>query len=137
MLLALVGAGLVGLTPTAGLGASDAATAKPKNVRLVINGRTLTAAQSNQGADEYLKVRAGKLTVGARWTGNVTGSGYYVLIADSGSSAKKRCRTGTSCTLVASKGIRKGQETTWSVQIIRSSTGVMASQKIICLVGVA
>ena len=139
-LLSFVGAVLVALTPTAGIGASgatDATAAKPKNLKIVINGRTLTSAQSNQGADTYLNVRAGRLTVGASWTGNVAGSGYYILVADSNSATKRRCRVGTTCTVVASKGIRKAQEMNWSIQIIRSSTGVMAGQKVICLIGVA
>lgn len=137
VLLALAGTALAGLTPTAGVGATGATAAKPTNLKIVINGRALTNAQSTQGADEYLGVRTGKLTVGARWTGNVKGSGYYVLIIDSNSADKRRCRIGTTCTVVASKGIRKAQEMNWSIQIIRTSTGVMASQKIICLVGAA
>lgn len=137
MFLALVSTALVGLTPAAGVGATTAAAAKPTNLKIVINGHTLTAAQTAAGADTYLNVRAGRLTVGARWIGKVQGSGYYVLIVDSGSTDKRRCRVGTTCTVVSSKGIRKTQEMNWSIQIIRSSTGVLASQKIICLAGVA
>ncbi len=41
----------------------------------MINSRTLSAAQTAEGADTYLKVPAGKLTVGSKWIGNVRGSG--------------------------------------------------------------
>ncbi|MSO96328.1 MAG: hypothetical protein EXQ81_11165 [Thermoleophilia bacterium] len=135
--LTLVGAVLAALTPTAGFGATSATSMRPTNLRVVINGSTLTNAQSTTGADTYLKVRAGRLTVGARWRGNVKGSGYYILISDSSSADKRRCRTGTTCTVAASKGLRRAQEMEWSIQTIRASTGVVVAQKIICLVGVA
>ncbi len=65
------------------------------------------------------------------------GLGYYILIEDSGSAGKRRCRVGTTCTVVSRKGIKKNQEMNWAVQIMRSRTGTLASQKVICLVGVA
>jgi len=134
--LAAMGLALAALAPASGVGATRASAAKPTNLRIVINGTTLSAAQTRTGSDEYLSVRAGRLTVGARWTGNVRGSGYYILIADSGSTDKRRCRTGTTCTVVSTKGVKKAQEMTWSIQVIRSSTGVMVSQKVVCLAGV-
>ena len=137
VVLTLAGAVLVALTPSAGFSATGATAARPTNLKIVINGRTLTNAQSAAGADSYLKVRAGRLTVGARWRGNVQGSGYTILISDSSSADKRRCRTGTTCTVAASKGLRKAQEMEWSIQTIRTSTGVMVSQMIICLAGVA
>ena len=137
VVLTVVGAVLVALTPTAGFSATGATAAKPKNLRVVINGRTLTSAQSAAGIDTYLKARAGRLTVGARWTGNVTGSGYTILISNSSSADRRRCRVGTTCTVVSSKGLGKGQEIEWSIQTIRTSTGAMVAQTIICLIGVA
>lgn len=113
---------LVGLTPRHGIGSTDATrvtavsaakAAKPRNIK------TLSAKQTADGADIYLRVRAGKRTVGAKWIGNVKGSWYSILIADSGSSDKRRCR-------------RHDVH-----QIIRARTGTLVSQKVVCLIGVA
>ena len=133
--LALVGASLVAVAPDLGIGATTTAAGKPANLEIVVNGRTLTSAQAVQGADNYLPVGAGRLSVGARWSNDLSGTGYYVKIADTGSKDLRRCRTGTSCKVSATKTIVNGQEMTWSIQILRTRDGTLVSQKIICLVG--
>ena len=132
MLLAFVGAALVAVAPDLGFAAT---ASKPANFAIVVNGRTLTSAQVAKGAEAYLPVGAGHLTVGARWKADLNGTGYYVKIADKGSADLRRCRIGTSCEVRASKDIIDGQEMTWSIQVLRTRDRTLVSQKFVCLVG--
>jgi hypothetical protein len=101
-----------------GIGATKAPTAKPANFKVVVNGKTLTAAQMMASADTYFPVKAGRrLTIGVTWTNNIRNSGYYVLVSDMGSTDRRRCTVGTSCFLTSTKTL-KTTETGYAIRIV-------------------
>ena len=81
-------------------------------------------------------VLKGPLRVGVRWTGNLSGSGYYVVVADLGSTDRRRCVAGTSCYVDASKGLSRNQEMGWAIKIVLVRGNLVVSNKTICLLGV-
>jgi len=136
-LLTLVGALLTAVAPELGVGATNAAAAKPSNFKIAINGRTLTNAQLNASAETYFPMRSGRMQVAARWTNDLRGTGYYVIIVNSAKTASRRCTTGTSCLVSASKPLGIGNEVSWSIQIRRTPGNKLLSEKVVCLIGKA
>jgi hypothetical protein len=134
-LLLLTGV-LVLLAPGLGGGATAAGTAaRPSNFKIVVNGKTLTAAQLAQAADTYITTRTGRTLVAVRWRNTLRGSGYYVLITNSRQTATRKCTSGTSCIVRASTPLVKGDEISWSVQIKRRAGNKLVTEKVVCLIG--
>ena len=98
---------------------SATASTKPSGLKLLINGKKLPVTKVG-GPDIYNPIKVSKLRVVARWTGNITGSGYKIQIATSEPVTRtwRICTTGTSCLLRAAVPIRKGQEFSWTVYIV-------------------
>lgn len=128
---ALVGA----IASATAVGAPKAATARPANFRVTINGKRLTPTQLAASADAYLPVKAGRVTVGVTWTHNIRKSGYYVLVSDMGSTDRRRCTIGTSCVLTSSKPLVKSAETGYAIRIVQIKGNKVVSNKTVCVMG--
>lgn len=136
-LLILVGALLTAVAPGLGVGATNAAAAKPSNFKIAVNGRILTSAQLNASAETYFPLKPGRMQVAVRWANDLRGTGYSVVIVNSAKTASRRCTTGTSCIVSASKPLGVGNEVSWSIQIKRSPGNKLLSEKVVCLIGKA
>jgi hypothetical protein len=121
------------LLPAAPSGTAAGVAAKPSNFRVFVNGRMLTNAQLATAGDTYIPAKAGRLTVAVRWTTNLRGTNHQVRIVDVRSKNVRRCTSGTSCSLTTSKPLAVGDETSWSIQILRG--GKLVSEKAVCLIG--
>jgi hypothetical protein len=86
--------------------------------------RQAIAAHAVRGPDRYNPITVSKLHVVARWTGNLTGAGYRIQISTTEPAQKiwRTCKTGTSCPVSQAVPIRKGQEFSWTVRIVRVKT---------------
>ena len=136
-LLVMVGALLLALAPGIGAGATTVAAAKPVNFKIAINGKTLTNAQLSAGAETYLPITTGRTQVSVRWSNDLRGSGYYVVVKDVGRHTNRRCTTGTSCVAVWSKNLRASDEMAWTIQIVQAQGNKVVSEKNVCVVGKA
>jgi len=114
-----------------------AASTRPHNIKVLINGKRFAIAALVGGADNYLPINAGRLRVEARWQGNARGSGYYVVISTTEPQRRdyKTCSAGTSCLVSQKAQILAGQEMTWTVRIIKTQGKRLAAGFKVCLVG--
>jgi hypothetical protein len=106
---------------------------RPTNFTITVSGQRLTAKQLSAAVDTYIPVRTGPLTIGVRWTTDLRGTNHRVIITSSGGTDRKRCLSGTSCTLATKWSLRPTQETSWSVLIYNGTK--LVSEKALCLVG--
>ena len=132
VLLALGAVLLAGLVPELGAGATAAA---PANFKITINGMTLTNAQLSASSETYLPITTGRTRVNVRWTNDLRGSGYYVVVKDAGLNNRQRCTTGTTCNVVWNKTLRPADEMAWTIQIVRARGNKVVSEKNVCVVG--
>lgn len=102
---------------------SASSSGKPRALKLLINGKRLPITAFG-GPDRYNPITVSKLHVVARWTGNLTGTGYRIQISTTEPAQKiwRTCKTGTSCPVSQAVPIRKGQEFSWTVRIVRVET---------------
>ena len=130
--LALLAAGSVAVAS-----AQATSTARPTNVKVLVNGKRFAITPLYGGADEYLPVKTGRMRVEARWQGNATGSGYYVVVSTSEPMSRDyaTCRRGTSCLVSQRPRILDGQEMTWTVSIFKTRGKRLVTAYKVCLVG--
>jgi hypothetical protein len=136
------------LTLVAGLGASAVLAAparsdfviEPHGLKLLINGKQLPKTPFG-GPDRYTPIKASKLTVEARWQGNLRGTGYKVQISTTEPEVHlyRTCSAGTSCLVPQQVPIFKGEEMSWTVRIaqIKPHYTKILSGFMVCLNGTA
>jgi hypothetical protein len=124
---------LVALAAALPVAADASSTAAPYGFSISVNGRTLTKAQLSTAADTYIPVAAGRLVIGVRWITNLRGTGHKVVITSPGGATRRICTVGTSCVLSPRYPLKKGDESSWSIQIYRNNR--LVSEKVVCLNG--
>jgi hypothetical protein len=99
---------------------SASTSSKPRALKLLINGKRLPITPF-AGPDRYNPIHVSTLRVLAKWTGNLTGTGYRVQISTREPSERnwRTCKTGTSCRVRQLVPIHKGQEFSWVVRILK------------------
>jgi hypothetical protein len=102
---------------------------------VIINGTQLTQSRLMASADTYFPVKAGRVTIGVRWTNDIRNSGYYVPVSDMGSTDRRRCTIGTSCFLSSSKPLVKSAETGYAIRIVQVKGNRVVSNKTVCVMG--
>ena len=102
---------------------SAAVSAKPKTLKLLINGKQLPITPFG-GPDKYNPITAGKLHVQAKWQGSLTGTGYQVVISTTEPTVRtwRTCKTGTSCLVNSTVPIANGEEMSWTVRMMKKKT---------------
>jgi len=134
VLLTLVTGAIVAVAAGPSPGATGATATIPANFQVIVNGKFIPTSKMAPISDEYIPFAPGRLKVGVRWTNDLRGSGYYVIVADIGSADRRRCLTGTSCYVVASRRLAPQQEMGWSIKILRTKGNRVLSDKTVCIV---
>ena len=135
LVAALTGAFIAAAVPTIGTGATKASAAKPANFRVVVNNRYIPNSMLAPANDTYITTALGRTKVGVVWQNDLRGSGYYVIVAAVGSTDRRKCVSGTSCIVTASKPLAHTQEVGYGIKIVRTKGNVVLSDKTVCLLG--
>jgi hypothetical protein len=115
----------------------NAATVKPHNVKLYINGKRQRAMALLNGADEYYPIKAGMLkNIVARWQGDARGTGYRVIMetTEPFNVTYATCSSGTTCRVTKPVFIQSSQEMAWKITVVKGRTKVVGGI-LVCLVG--
>jgi hypothetical protein len=99
---------------------SASVSSKPRGLKLLINGKRLPITPF-AGPDRYNPIHVSTMRVVAKWSGSLTGTAYRVQISTREPAERnwRTCKTGTSCAVRQLVPIRKGQEFSWVVRILK------------------